>query len=203
LTDLDEIDPRTTALLIVDYVRFVFEHHFHGDPAGLFSAATAVLEAARQAGMLVVFVRPGFRDGYPEVSNRNKFAVALRESGSLLLSSPEVEIDPRVQPRPEEPIVTKHRRSVFPGTDIEQILRSRKVDSLILAGIATGGAVLSTLCDAADRDYRLFVLRDACSDTDEEVHRFLLDKFFPRRGQVASSMEVVEAIKRASKSRNP
>jgi nicotinamidase-related amidase len=52
------------------------------------------------------------------------------------------------------------------------------------AGIATSGVVLSTLRQAADLDYELVVLRDGCVDSDEEVHRILCDKVFPRQAEV-------------------
>jgi nicotinamidase-related amidase len=56
--------------------------------------------------------------------------------------------------------------------------------SLVLAGIATSGVVLSTLRQAADLDYRLTVLADGCLDADPEVHRVLLEKVFPRQAEV-------------------
>ena len=56
--------------------------------------------------------------------------------------------------------------------------------TLVLAGIATSGVVLSTLRRAADLDYGLTVLRDGCADADEGVHRVLLDKVFRRQADV-------------------
>ncbi len=60
------------------------------------------------------------------------------------------------------------------------------VTHLVLIGAATSGVVLSTLREAADRDYRLTVLADGCLDADEEVHRVLHDKVFPRQAEVVS-----------------
>jgi nicotinamidase-related amidase len=54
----------------------------------------------------------------------------------------------------------------------------------VLTGIATSGVVLSTLREAADRDFRLTVLSDACLDADPEVHRVLVEKVFPRQSEV-------------------
>jgi nicotinamidase-related amidase len=76
--------------------------------------------------------------------------------------------------------------SAFAGSDLEMVLRSLGVDSLVLSGIATSGVVLSTLRQAADLDYELTVLRDGCADTDPEVHRVLLDKVFPRQAAVVT-----------------
>jgi nicotinamidase-related amidase len=66
------------------------------------------------------------------------------------------------------------------------VLRAGGIDHLVLTGIATSGVVLSTLREAADRDFRLTVLADACSDGDEEVHRVLTEKVFPRQAEVTT-----------------
>jgi len=55
---------------------------------------------------------------------------------------------------------------------------------MVLAGIATSGVVLSTLREAADKDYRITVLSDGCADADEEVHRVLTTKVFLRQADV-------------------
>jgi len=77
--------------------------------------------------------------------------------------------------------VRKTRVGAFSTTDLDAQLRARKVTTLVLAGISTSGVVLSTVCDGADRDYRLIVLSDGCADPDEEVHCVLLTKVFARR----------------------
>jgi nicotinamidase-related amidase len=83
--------------------------------------------------------------------------------------------------------VTKRRVSAFTGSDLEVVLRSREITTLVLTGIATSGVVLSTLREAADKDYELFVLSDCCADGDPEVHRVLLEKVFPRQAEVLDS----------------
>ena len=81
-------------------------------------------------------------------------------------------------------VVTKRRVSAFTGSDLEVVLRAGEVDSLVLAGIAISGVVLSALRQAADLDYRLTVLADGCLDADPEVHRVLTEKLFPRQADV-------------------
>jgi nicotinamidase-related amidase len=94
-----------------------------------------------------------------------------------------------VAARAEDPVVVKKRVSAFSGSDLEVLLRSSEITHLVLAGIATSGVVLSTLREAADKDYRLTVLSDGCADTDEEVHRVLIEKVFPRQADVVSVNE--------------
>jgi len=74
------------------------------------------------------------------------------------------------------------------------ILRAKEIDTLVLFGIATSGVVLSTLLHAVDADYRVIVVGDFCADLDADVHRGLVEKFFPRRGTVVSAAELVESL---------
>jgi nicotinamidase-related amidase len=81
------------------------------------------------------------------------------------------------------------RISAFAGSDLALILRPHDVGHLLVAGIATSGVVLSTVREAADLDYRLTVLADICPDDDDEVHRVLTQKVFPRQADVISSSD--------------
>src|SRR5204862_162672 len=81
-------------------------------------------------------------------------------------------------PAPSDILVTKRRVSAFSGSDLDVVLRAANIDTLVLTGIATSGVVLSTLRQAADLDYRLVVLADACLDGDADVHRVLTEKAY-------------------------
>ncbi|HXZ05346.1 MAG TPA: isochorismatase family cysteine hydrolase [Ktedonobacteraceae bacterium] len=138
----------------------------------------------------------GFRPGYPEVSPRNKSFSAIKQ----LQSSPPVpmasmEIHPDIAPQPTDIVVTKRRVSAFSGSDLEVLLRAQDISHLVLSGIATSGVVLSTLREAADKDYQLTVLADCCVDGDEEVHRVLLSKVFSRQAEVLQASEWMENLK--------
>jgi nicotinamidase-related amidase len=90
----------------------------------------------------------------------------------------------RVSPEPGDIVVRKVRVGAFSTTDLDEQLRKRGISTLILAGVSTSGVVLSTIRDAADRDYRIFVLVDASADFDAEVHDVLMTKVFPRQADV-------------------
>jgi nicotinamidase-related amidase len=77
-----------------------------------------------------------------------------------------------------------YRRRTLSGSDLDIILRSGNIRHLNLAGIATSGVVLSTLLEAADKDYQLTVLSDGCADSDPDLHETLLSALFPRVAQV-------------------
>lgn len=178
---MTEDDVRRTALLVMDVQRGIVD--MLRDAALLDRLARAV-GAARAAGMRVIFVAVGFRPGYPEVSARNRSFSTLRSSGRFAHGAAATEIHPAVAPQPEEVVVTKRRVSAFAGSDLDVVLRAGGIDALVLTGIATSGVVLSTLRAAADLDFRLTVLADACGDADPEVHRVLTGKVFPRQAEV-------------------
>jgi biuret amidohydrolase len=66
--------------------------------------------------------------------------------------------------------VTKPRVSAFYGTNLESILRARRIERLVVAGVSTAWAVQSTVRDAHDRDYQVVVVEDACAAADQPEH---------------------------------
>lgn len=172
------------ALLIMD-VQNAIASRFAGMGEALLPFQKAV-EAARSHNIPVIFVRLAFREGFPEISPRNKSFSQIANAGWGPIAPTDfgAQIHESVEPLPGEPIVTKLRVSAFTGSDLEVILRGRQIDTLILSGISTSGVVLSTLREAADRDFALTVLSDACLDGDPEVHRVLTEKVFPRQADV-------------------
>lgn len=145
------------------------------------------ITAARSASIPVIYVRVAFRPGFPEISPQNRsFAALKQQQGASQLSMTATEIHPAIAPQPTDIVVTKRRVSAFSGSDLELVLRAQGIAHLVLCGIATSGVVLSTLREAADKDYELTVLADGCVDGDEEVQRVLLSKVFPRQADVVS-----------------
>jgi nicotinamidase-related amidase len=187
------MDPGKGALLIMDYQSAIVDMFPIGRDQALQNTALA-LQVARKAGLKVIFVVIGFREGFPEVSPNNKSFHSLRGSGRFALGSPGVQIHPSLAPLPQELVVTKHRVSAFSGSDLDMLLRAGGVESLVLAGIASSGVVLSTLRQAADLDFRLAVLRDACLDADAGVHACLMDKVFPRQAEVIEVSEFAASL---------
>lgn len=181
-----------TALLVMD-VQNGIASRFAENGKALLPFQKAV-EAARRHNIPVIFVRVAFSEGYPEISPRNKSFSQVSQFGGMTVSDTATQIHESVQPQPGEPVVTKFRVSAFAGSNLEVILRSRQIDTLILSGIATSGVVLSTLREAADKDFALTVLSDACLDADPEVHRVLIEKVFPRQADVLTVDAWIESL---------
>ncbi|KAK9321301.1 Isochorismatase-like protein [Lipomyces orientalis] len=99
-----------------------------------------------------------------------------------------------VAPCEGDVLVTKRRVSAFTGSDLDVVLRSLEVESIVLVGVATSGVVLSTVRQAADLDFRVTVLEDLCMDIDPEVQRILIEKVFPRQAKVTSSIQWIAEL---------
>jgi nicotinamidase-related amidase len=193
MADNLSIDGRTSALLVMDFQTLIVDNFAAGADA-LLDRTAKLIDAARTAGLRVIHVVVGFRPGYPEISDRNATFRGLKASGALAAGDENAKIHPAVAPLAEEIVVTKRRVSAFAGTDLDLVLRANGIETLILTGIITSGVVLSTLRHAADADYRLLVVGDCCSDRDEEVHRVLLDKVFPRQATITTAAGLARAI---------
>src|SRR5215472_4113338 len=180
------------ALLIMDVQRGIVERF--GDDEGYLRRLAAAGAAARSAGLRVIYVTVGFRPGYPEISPRNKTFAAMAGTGRFAAGDPAAQIHPAVAPRDGDVTVTKLRVSAFAGSDLDVLLRSGGIDSLVLTGIATSRVVLSTVRQAADLDYQLTVLADGCLDGDPEVHRVLTEKVFRRQADVTTVAAWTEGL---------
>ena len=179
-------------LLVMDFQHGIVESI--ADPSVLDAASRAV-KGARVSGIPVMFVRVAFRPGYPEAAASNAAFGALAGRGDAMTQDhPATQVHAALEPRADEPVVVKRRVSAFSGSDLDVLLRAADAGTLVLAGIATSGVVLSTLRQAADLDYRLIVLSDACADRDPEVHRVLLEKVFPRQALVTETDEWIQTL---------
>ncbi|MCI0617378.1 cysteine hydrolase, partial [bacterium] len=150
-----QLDQARTAILSMDLQTGIVSIYTKDDKENFLARVASVLNWARANKFQVIHVRVGFRPGLPEVSTRNPFFAAIKESTQhqQLFQGSMGEIHPAVSPLANEVVVVKHRISAFIGTDLDMILRAYEIDTLILLGIATSGVVLSTALDASDNDY--------------------------------------------------
>lgn len=181
------------ALLIMDYQQGIVER-FANDPFLLQRAQTAI-GAARAVGIPIIYVVVKFRENYPEISPNNAAFSGLKASGMAFdENSPATQVHAAVAPQPGDITVVKRRVGAFTGSDLEVVLRSLGITTVVMGGIATSGVVLSTLRAAADMDYKIVVLSDCCADGDAEVHRVLLEKVFVRQAQVVTVGEWTQQL---------
>lgn len=90
--------------------------------------------------------------------------------GMCLEGSPESEVNAAIAPHPKDKVIFKHRYSAFYNTDLETILRTQKIEDIVMTGIMTNMCCESTTRDAYYRDYRVFFMADATGSITEEMH---------------------------------
>jgi len=171
-----------TALLVMDMQLGILSRLPQN--SDLIAKVAGAIKCARKNNIMVIFVRLGFQKNMPEINPSNKSFAPLKKNLSNADLDTFMQIHPDLGVEETDIIVNKKRISAFSGSDLEIILRSQDIYNLVLAGIATSGIVLSTVREAFDKDYQLTVLSDCCLDADEEVHRFLIEKIFPRQAEV-------------------
>jgi nicotinamidase-related amidase len=186
-----------TALLILD-VQQGQVSAVKADESPLIGNIGRAIEGARLQGIPIYFITLEFRDGHPEVDRQNRMAGGLAQAGAFKRGSEEATIYQALAPQDQDIVVRKVRVSAFSGSDLEILLRAQGIDTLILTGISTGGVVLSTVREAADKDFRIVVLADGCFDPDPEVHAVLTDKIFPRQADVLTVAEWADRISGSS-----
>jgi nicotinamidase-related amidase len=195
MPEFSHIDPRNTALLVMDYqVDALTKFMTAAQSADAIARVPDLIATARDAGMMVIHVVVAFRPGHPEVSPRNPVFSWVKANGIAVAGSEGAAIHPAAAAREGEPIVVKHRISPFVGTELETLLRANGIDTLVLAGVHTSGVVLSTVRHAGDLDYRLVVVRDCCADPHDELHAMLLNNLIAKQAAVVTMAELAGTL---------
>ena len=186
-----EKDNDNVAFLVMDMQKGILKNYPSAQTQ--ITNVKKAIDAARKKKVTVLYVRVGLRPGLPEISPNNKMFSGVRERIGNDNLDDWMEIEHSIEPQQNEIVVNKKRVSAFTGSDLEVLLRSKGIQHIVLSGVSTSGVVLSTLREAADKDYRITVLSDCCFDPDEEVHRVLTTKIFPRQADVKTAEEWINA----------
>ena len=183
-----------TSILIADFYADIMDTLPHATGRGVVQKASSLQSVARDAGVMLCYCATVFRPGYPEIGERNKTFRQRKASGQSAIANPIDVIHPGVRPRDGEVVVGKHRVNALYGTGLDVALRANDIRDLVILGYATSGVVLSTVRYGADLDYNLYVVEDCCSDSDAEVHDFLINRILPRQADIVTSEDVIKAL---------
>lgn len=162
-----ELQPARTALLNVDMQCCFVENSPLASPEGLavLGRINALAAACRAAGTLIVHTRGWMRADGSNLGIMSElvppFIVALYTEGSET-----AELHEGLDVSPSDIILNKPRYGAFHGTDLELILRSRGIDTVIISGIATNICCETTAREAAQRDFRVVFLSDGTATKD-------------------------------------
>jgi nicotinamidase-related amidase len=189
------IDAGRAALLIMDFQMGILDRFEDVDE--LLGRAERAIALVRERGGTIGYVRVAFTDadleGLPSTSAMG--ARVAQSGGAFQADSPTTAIHARIAPEAQDMVVRKTRVGAFLTTNLDQQLRERGVETLILAGLSTSGVVLSTVREAADRDYRVLVLSDVSADPRPDVHEFLTAQIFPAQAEVIAVAELAGRLK--------
>jgi nicotinamidase-related amidase len=185
------LDPRTTALVVIDLQRGIVARQAAPHAAADVVARSALLaERFREGGAVVVLVNVAFaadkRDMLtPPVDSPNPPAPLPPDWSALV---------PEIGPRDGDLRITKHQWGAFYGTELDLQLRRRGVRTIVLCGIATNFGVESTARDGWERGYEIVFAEDAMSGLAAEAHQFAVSTIFPRLGRVRASGEILLSL---------
>ena len=202
----DKVAPAHTALLLIDMVNDLV------DPAGVaalragrpieharavIAPQVALLDAARAAGVLVVYVNhvtlPGrVAASGPWLEARSRATYSVEET--CLAGSWGARVVAELTPLDGDLTVEKYRYSGFAGTNLDLVLRSAGVETVVCAGVSTNACVEATAREAFSHDYYVVYARDACASWDPALHEATLATAAHRYATVATTAEIGSAF---------
>jgi ureidoacrylate peracid hydrolase len=210
--------PEQSALIVVDMQNAYASEGGYLDIAGFDIAGAAgaiartkqAIEAARAAGMLVIFFQNGWDPGYREAGgpgspnwHKSNALKTMRKrpelAGKLLAKGGwDYDIVDALKPEPGDMVIPKTRYSGFFNTNIDSVLRSRGIRTLVFTGVATNVCVESSLRDAFHLEYFGVVLDDATHhagpDFMQKATLYNIETFF---GWVSSTVDFCGAVSQA------
>jgi ureidoacrylate peracid hydrolase len=197
--------PAHTALLVIDMQNdFCADEGFVRRGGRDVAAVQAMAKnlpdligAARENGVLVAFVRSVYSMADNHFLSDVWLEQAARKQGGGYTLAPVCgegqwggDYYAGVRPTPADVVVTKHRYNAFHGTDLDLILRSRGIRTVVVTGVSTNVCVETSARDAFIRDYYTLVVRDGTAAYSAEEHETALktlDRFF---GEIVTIAEL-------------
>lgn len=175
-------DRRRLALIVYDMQAGIVPQIPGG--AQIVERVRGLVDAARAAGVLVVFTRhlslPVSASGVATLRSAFAWQKAERVEdlrAPFLESAPASQIVPELEPRPDEPVFTKLAMSAFVGTPLDFALRDRDINCYAIAGIALEVGIEPTVRHSTDLGYLPVVIADACGHRDDAARVRALEGF--------------------------
>ncbi|HDE0423749.1 TPA: cysteine hydrolase [Staphylococcus aureus] len=176
---------RKTALLVLDMQEGIAS----SVPRikNIIKANQRAIEAARQHRIPVIFIRLVLDKHFNDVSSSNKvFSIIKAQGYAITEADASTRILEDLARLEDEPIISKRRFSAFTGSYLEVYLRANDINHLVLTGVSTSGAVLSTALESVDKDYYITVLEDAVGDRSDDKHDFIIEQILSRSCDIES-----------------
>lgn len=184
------LDPAATAVVVVDVQRLFTD--MVGAPiepplSDVLPKIGAFLSDSRRAGVTIVLVRTIIA---PDSHSRSTLQWPEFMRAGMAPGALGTEFDSSLQAQPSDLEIVKQRYSAFFGTHLDEILRERGIDTVVVIGLTTNVCVQSTARDAWQRDYRTITLDDCCAEIGKGSHAASLAWTSRNFGMVCTSGEV-------------
>ncbi len=199
------LDPKKTALVLIEYQNdFTTEGGaLHDGVKGVMASTNMMdntkemVEAAREAGVTVVYAPISFVDGYYEITDHPYGILkGVVDSKAFVKGSWGADIVDDLTPQ-EGDIVVEGKRGLdtFASTNLDFILRSRGIENMILGGFLTNCCVESTMRTGYEKGYNVITLTDCTATLSEEEQKLAVEKNYPMFSRPMSHEQVIGEIK--------
>ncbi|MEV8507812.1 cysteine hydrolase [Actinoplanes sp. NPDC051475] len=205
MSDTLHLDPATTAIVLIEYQNeFTSEGGvLHGavapvmEKTGMLPKTVALVEAARAAGVTIMHAPITFAPGYGELS-RHPYGIlkGVVDGNAFVKGTWGAAIVDDLTPA-ESDILIEGKRGLdtFASTNLDFILRSRGIETVILAGFLTNCCVESTMRSAYENGYRVITLTDCVAATSAEEHDNAIAYDYPMFSLPMESPKVSAALR--------
>jgi nicotinamidase-related amidase len=184
----------TVATIVVDMqVDFFANGHLRAIRPKLATNTNALAALAREYGSTVIWVKQVF------TADLHDAFLEIRKSGHgiVIEGTPGADLLPELVVYPSDAVIVKKRYSAFFGTDLDGILNRRACKTLIIAGVNTHACVRTTVIDAYQRDYDVW-LASECIDSYDEEHHAISMRYMGGKMGIAMTNEQIDAQLRKS-----
>ena len=185
------------ALIAVDVIRGFTDPEcpLGSEADDVVTSIQQLLVAFRSAALPVFFTTVVYNDE----NQASVFRDRLPALNVLQPGSQWIEVDPRLDPQPQEQLIEKQWVSAFFGTGLIKSLVEQTVDSLVIAGLTTSGCVRATVVDGLQYNYRVVVPREATGDRNQDAHLANLFDLNAKYADVVDLQDVIDCISHLAK----
>jgi nicotinamidase-related amidase len=176
-----KFDLRYGALVLIDLQPSIINLPLVHNVDRILDNSVKLADAFRRVGLTVILVHLEFSADQKDRIGGGKDKILSKEATSVI---------PTIHKSDKDVIITKKNWGAFYGTDMDLQLRRRRIDTIVLAGIATSIGVESTARDAYERNYKQIFIKDAMTDLDEICHDNSINRIFPKIGNVMTTSEL-------------
>jgi nicotinamidase-related amidase len=194
-----EIKPQETAIITVDMQKDFQTIKPLADKTNernVISNIKKIIEVSKKVNIPVFYVRTVRRkDGADSVQAVTDESLKGHKRPPLLVEgTPGSEILDELKPESDDYIITKRRLNAFYNTDLELLLRSKGVKTIILTGLITNNCIDATLKGARERDFNVIIPLDTTATMDDTVQAFYEKNVFPRASVTMNTDELIKAL---------